>query len=120
MTLSFGQVLWLVLTIAGVVVLIVLAMLLLQLRKTAREAELALAKGNELMEGFKEIERKINAGVDDAAEVLCHAKAVASNVSKITFLVSTQVVRPALRLGPVVIPLVQFGLRMLRKRKKER
>ena len=44
MTLTLNQVLWIILTVAGVVVLTFLALFLNQLRKTAREAETTLVK----------------------------------------------------------------------------
>lgn len=120
MPISFNQALFLVLTIAGVVVLVFLALFLAQLRRTAREAERTMVKANEMLEEVKVLERKIEAGVDDALVVLGNARKVTSVVSEAVLLLSTRVVKPAMKFGPIVFPLLQLGVRGLlgRRRKK--
>jgi uncharacterized protein YoxC len=68
MLLTLNQVLLIILTVAAAVAVAFLVTFLNQLRRTAREAEQALAKARELMDGLKEIEAKINTSLDDVGQ----------------------------------------------------
>jgi uncharacterized protein YoxC len=119
MQLSLSQVLFLVLTIAAVVAVIFLVRFLIQVRRTAREGEKTLAKAQELMDGFKEIEAKINASLDDVGQVLQTSKKAAAGVSEIAAFVTTKVIRPSAKFWPFLLPLVRIGWLQLKKRKEK-
>ena len=70
MMLTLNQVLWIILTVAAVVVMAFLAMFLNQLRKTAREAETTLVKARGAIDELQVIESKINASLDNVGQVL--------------------------------------------------
>lgn len=120
MTLTLDQVLFIVLTVAAVVVATVLALFLLQLRRTAREGERTLVKAQEAMEGLRVIEAKLNASLDDVGEVLKTSKKAAAGLSEITLFLATKVVRPSARYWPFLIPLVRLGLQQMKRRKEKK
>ena len=68
MTLTLNQVLGIILTVAAVVAVTFLALFLNQVRRTAREGEKTLAKAQEMMDGLKEIEAKVNASLDNVGK----------------------------------------------------
>lgn len=123
MLLTLNQVLLIILTLAAVVAATVLVMFLLQLRRTAREAEMALAKAQELMEGMKEIEAKLNANLDSVGEVLAGSKKALGGLSQLAFLSPRNMFKSSSKLAkywPLIIPLVRFGWQLMRKRKEKR
>lgn len=120
MTLTLNQVLFIILTVAAVVVVTVLSLFLNQLRRTAREGEKTLVKAQEAMEGLKAIEAKLNASLDDVGEVLRTSKKAASGLSEIMFFLSAKVVRPSAKYWPILFPLVRFGLQQMKKRKEKK
>jgi hypothetical protein len=120
MALTLDQVLFIVLTVAAVVIATVLTLFLLQLRRTAREGERTLVKAQEAMEGLRVIEAKLNASLDDVGEVLKTSKKAAAGLSEITFFLATKVVRPSAKYWPFLIPLVRLGLQQMRRRKEKK
>lgn len=120
MALTLDQVLFIVLTVAAVVIATVLTLFLLQLRRTAREGERTLVKAQEAMEGLRVIEAKLDASLDDVGEVLKTSKKAAAGLSEITFFLATKVVRPSAKYWPFLIPLVRLGLQQMRRRKEKK
>jgi len=119
MQLTLSQVLFLILTIAAVVAVVFLVRFLIQLRRTAAEAQKTLAKAQELMDGFKEIEAKINSSLDDVGQVLQTSKKAAAGISEVMGFMATKVVRPSAKYWPILFPLVRFGWQHLKKRKEK-
>jgi multidrug transporter EmrE-like cation transporter len=120
MQLTLNQVLFIILTVAAVVAVVFLVRFLIQLRRTAREGEKALAKAQELMDGLREIEGKINASLEDVGQVLQTSKKVAAGVTEITGLLATRVIRSSAKYWPFILPLVSFGWQRLKKRKEKK
>lgn len=120
MALTLDQVLFIILTVAAVVIATVLALFLIQLRRTAREGERTLVKAQEAMEGLRVIEAKLNASLDDVGEVLKTSKKAAAGLSEITFFLATKVVRPSAKYWPFLIPLVRLGLQQMKRRKEKK
>jgi hypothetical protein len=120
MALTLNQVLGIVLTFAAVVAVTFLAMFLSQLRRTAREGEKALAKAQEMMDGMKEIEAKLNASLDNVGEVLTTSKKAVARLSEISFFLTSKIIRPSASYWPILFPLVRFGWRQMKKRKEKR
>ncbi len=120
MTLTLNQVLGIILTVAAVVAATFLALFLSQLRRTAREGEKTLAKAQEMMDGMKEIEAKINASLDNVGEVLATSKKAVAGLSEITLFLTSKVIRPTANYWPLLLPLVRFGWRQMKKRKEKR
>jgi hypothetical protein len=119
MTLTLNQVLGIVLTFAAVVAVTFLAMFLNQLRRTAREGEKTLAKAQEMLDGMKEIEAKINASLDNVGEVLATSKKAVAGLSEIALFFTSKVIRPTANYWPFILPLVRFGWRQMKKRKEK-
>jgi hypothetical protein len=119
MLLTLNQILAIILTIAAVVVATLLALFLIQLRRTAREGEKALAKAQELMEGMKVIEAKVDSGLDDLGHVLQTSKKAVSRLSEITYFLSPRGLRPSAKYWPFLFPLIRFGWQQLKKRKEK-
>ena len=120
MVLTLNQVLSIILTVAAVVVVVFLVLVLAQLRRTARQGEQTLAKAQELMDGLKEIEAKVNAGLDDVGRVLQTSKKAANGLTQAAGFISAQVARPVTRFWPLLLPLVTLALRKMKKRKEKR
>lgn len=120
MTLTLNQVLWIILTVAAVVAVIFLTLFLNQLRRTAREGEKTLAKAQEMMDGLKEIEAKVNASLDNVGEVLSTSKKAMTGLSEITFFITSKVIRPSAKYWPFLFPLVRLGLQQMKKRKEKK
>jgi len=120
MTLTLNQVLGIILTVAAVVAVTFLALFLNQLRRTAREGEKTLAKAQEMMDGLKEIEAKVNASLDNVGEVLATSKKAVTGLSEITFFLTSKVIRPSAKYWPFLFPLVRLGLQQMKKRKEKK
>jgi len=119
MTLTLNQVLGIILTVAAVVAVTFLAMFLNQIRRTAREGAKTLAKAQEMMDGMKEIEAKINASLDNVGEVLTTSKKAVAGLSEITLFLTSKVIRPSAYYWPFLLPLARFGWRQMKKRKEK-
>jgi uncharacterized protein YoxC len=120
MTLTLNQVLGIILTVAAVVAVTFLVMFLSQLRRTAREAERTLAKAQEMMDGMKVIEAKINASLDNVGQVLATSKKAVAGLSEVTYFLTSKVTRPSAKYWPFLFPLVSFVLKQMKKRKENR
>jgi hypothetical protein len=120
MTLTLNQVLGIILTVAAVVAVTFLTLFLNQLRRTAREGEKTLAKAQEMMDGLKEIEAKVNASLDNVGEVLATSKKAMTGLSEIMFFLTSKVIRPSARYWPFLFPLVRLGLQQMKKRKEKK
>ena len=120
MPLTLNQVLGIILTVAAVVAVTFLALFLNQVRRTAREGEKTLAKAQEMMDGLKEIEAKVNASLDNVGEVLATSKKAVTGLSEITFFLTSKVIRPSARYWPFLFPLVRLGLQQMKKRKEKK
>ena len=118
MTLTLNQALFLVLTIAAVVAVVFLVLLLIQLRKTAREGERALAEIRDLTVSLKEIERKLNARMDDVGDFVTSTKKLTAGLAQAGLFLTNKVASPASRFLPVLFPLLLMGLRRLKKKRR--
>ena len=121
MMLTLNQVLWIILTVAAVVVCTFLALFLNQLRKTAREAETTIVKARGAIDELQAIESKINASLDNVGQVLAVSKKAVSGLSEATSFLSTRVIRPSAKYWPLLaLPLLRVGLTMMKKRKEKK
>ena len=121
MTLTLNQVLWIILTVAAVVVMAFLAMFLNQLRKTAREAETTIVKARGAIDELQVIESKINASLDNVGQVLAVSKKAVSGLSEASSFLSAKVIRPSAKYWPLLaLPLLRVGLTMMKKRKEKK
>jgi hypothetical protein len=120
MFLSFNQTLFLILTVVGVVVLVFLARFLIQLRRTAREGEKALVEAQGLLADLRTLEKNLNARVDDVGQVLVSSKKAVAGAGEIAQFVARRMLRPVSTYWPVIYPLLRFGWKKYRKRKKEK
>lgn len=120
MLLTFNQTLFLILTVAAVVIAVFLVLFLIQLRRTAREAEKSFQELQVTLEKLKTIEDKLGQRLDETGKVIESAKKTVSGLSELSLFLTTRVVRPASRYWPVLFPLVRFGWQMIKKRKEKK
>ncbi len=120
MLLTFNQVLYLLLTVAAVIVAVVLTMLLLQLRRTAREAEKSFQELQVVLHRFEKIEEKLELRLDEAGEIVNSTRKAVSGLGELSLFLTTNVVRPASRFWPVLFPLLRFGWQLMKKRKEKK
>jgi len=119
--LTLNQVLWIILTVAAVVVLTFLTLFLNQLRKTAREAETTLVKARGAIDELQVIETKINASLDGIGQVVAVSKKAVSGLSEATSFLSSRIIRPSAKYWPLLaLPLLRVGLTMMKKRKEKK
>ena len=120
MILTLNQVLGIILTMAAVVAVTFLSLFLNQFRRTAREGQKTLAKAQEMMDGLKEIEAKVNASLDIVGEVLVTSKKAVTRLSEISFFLTSKVIRPSAKYWPFLFPLLRLGLQQMKKRKEKK
>ena len=120
MVLTLNQALSLILTVAAVVVAVFLVLFRIQVRRTAGEAARALAEIREAAENFKVIEQKVEARIDDAAEIAASAKTTLAGLSEASLFLTSKVVRPASKYWPFLFPLVRLVWRQVKHRKEKR
>jgi len=118
MELTLNETLFLILTIAAVVLAVFLVRFLIQVRRTARAAEKALGEFQDLLDELQVLERKLSARVDDVGEILQSSKQAVAGISEIALFAATKVVRPASNYWPILYPLLRFGWRQFKKRKE--
>ena len=120
MTLTFNQALFLILTVAAVVVAVYLVRLFVQLRRTAAEGEKALAEFAELARHLKELDLVVKEQVEELAKTIAASKKAAVNVAEASSLITSKFVRPSSRYLPLILPVAQFLWRQFGRKKKER
>jgi len=120
MLLTLNQVLAIILTAAAVVVATLLVLFLIQLRRTAREGERTLAKAQELMDGMKVLEAKIDDSLEDLGQVLQTSKKAVTRLSEAAFFLSTRIIRPSAKYWPLLFPLIRLGWQQMKRRKEKR
>jgi hypothetical protein len=120
MSLSLNQILFLILTVVGVVVLVFLVRFLIQLTRTAREGEKALVEAQGLLADLRTLEKKLNARVDDVGQILDSSKKTVAGAAEIAQFVAGRALRPVSAYWPIIYPLLRFGWKKYRKHKNEK
>ncbi len=120
MPLTLNQFLLLVITITVVIAVTFLVILFIQLRKTAREAEMTLIEVRALVDNLKETSLSLRAKIDDVGEIIEASKKTAISTSEIAWFLTTKILRPSSRYWPLLFPLIRLGWRQLKKRKEEK
>jgi hypothetical protein len=120
MAITLNQILFLILTIAVVVVAVYLVRLFAQLRRTAAEGEKALADFGELARQLQELDQVVKHQVEELGLTLAASKKAAVHIAEASALITTKFVRPSSKLLPLILPVAQFVWRQIGKRKKER
>jgi hypothetical protein len=118
MSLTLNQFLFLVITIAVVVAVTYLVMLMIQLKKTAREGERALFEINVLVKRLQDTSEKIDDRMDDAGEIVQATKKTALGLAEVSTFIVYRMIRPASRYWPFLFPLLRLGLRQFKKKKE--
>lgn len=73
----------------------------------------------ELAKNLNETNRKVNQELDDVGEFIDASKKTAVNLSEAAFFVTTKIVKPGSKYMPFLFPLIRFGWRLLKKKKKK-
>jgi hypothetical protein len=118
MSLTLNQFLFLVITIAVVVAVTYLVMLLIQLKKTAKEGERTLFELNALVKRLQDTSEKINVKMDDVDEIVTATKKTAMGLAEASTFMVTRIIRPSSRYWPFLFPLLRLGLRVIKKKKE--
>jgi hypothetical protein len=118
MSLTLNQFLFLVITIAMVVAVTYLVMLIIQLKKTAKEGERTLFEINALVKRLQDTSEKINGKMDDVDEIVKATKKTAIGFAEASTFIVTKIIRPSSRYLPFLFPLMRLGWRVLKKKKE--
>jgi len=117
MSLSLNEILLLVITIAVVVGVAFLIPVFIQIKRTMKEGEESLVHIKGLAQELKETSSKITPAVENAGEIVESAKKTAFNLTEITWLIATRIVRPSSRYWPFIFPFLRLGWRQIKKKK---
>ncbi|MBC7361854.1 MAG: DUF948 domain-containing protein [Candidatus Aminicenantes bacterium] len=120
MLLTFNQVLFLILTVTAAVLAAFLVLFLIQLRKTAKEAEKSFQELQIILHKLERIEDKLDRRLDDAGVIIESTKQTVSSLAELSLFLMTKVVRPASKYWPVLFPLLRFGWQLMKKRKEKK
>jgi len=120
MNLTLNQVLFLILTIAAVIVAVFLVRFLIQLRRTAGAGEKALVEMKRLAENLNELDLVVKAKVEDLGELVNASKDTAVNLSQASMFLTARVLKPAASYWPLVYPVMMFFWKRMRKRKEKK
>jgi uncharacterized protein YoxC len=120
MNLTLNQVLFLILTVAAVIIAVFLVRLLIQLRRTAGEAEKALVEMKRLAENLNELDLVVKAKVEDLGELVKASKDTAVNLSQASMFLTTRVLKPVANYWPLVYPVMMFFWKRMKKRKEKK
>jgi predicted PurR-regulated permease PerM len=120
MPLTLNQFLFLVITIAIIVIATYLVIFLAQLRKTVKEGQDTLAEAKKLMRSVSETSQKINSKIDDMTPMVEASKQIAVSISKIALFLATKVLKPSSKYWPLVFPILRSGWRQIKKKKKQK
>ena len=120
MSLTLNQFLFLVITIAVVVFVTFLVSLILQLRRTAKEGEDTLVEIRELVRNLRETDKILKEKMDDISLTIEATKKTALGLSEITWFLTSKILRPSSKYWPLLFPLLRFGWRQIKKKRKER
>ena len=118
MSLTLNQFLFLVITIAVVVAVTYLVMLMIQLKKTAKEGERTLFEINALVKRLQDTSEKINSKLNDVEEIVSATKKTAIGLAEASTFIVAKIIRPSSRYWPFFFPLMRLGLRVLKKKKE--
>jgi len=117
MPLTLNQFLFLVITIAVVILVTFLIIFLVQLRKTAREGEETLKEIRQMALRLQQTNRKINTKIDDVSDIIAASRKTAVSLSEVAWFLSTKIIRPSSKYWPFLFPLFRMGWRQFRKKK---
>jgi len=120
MPLTLNQFLFLVITIAIIVIATYLVIFLAQLRKTVKEGQDTLAEAKKLMRSISETSQKVNSKIDDMTPIVEASKQIAVNISKIALFLASKVIKPSSKYWPFVFPILRSGWRQIKKQKKQK
>lgn len=120
MPLTLNQFLFLVITIAIVVIATYLVIFLAQLRKTVKEGQDTLTEAKKLMRSVNETSQKVNSKIDDMTPIVEASKQIAVNISKIALFLASKVFKPSSKYWPLVFPILRAGWRQIKKQKKQK
>ena len=120
MPLTLNPFLIMVLVIVAVVAVVFLILLLLQLRRTAAEAEKALAEFRDAARGFQALELSAKERLDDVGHVVDVSKRAVNAISQATAFVGSRAIKPAAILWPILMPVFHFIWRHWKSRKEEK
>jgi|GEM_PF-938857 predicted PurR-regulated permease PerM len=118
MNLTLNQFLLLVLTIAIVAFLAYLIPAIRQLKETARRAEEVLKETKQLISNFQETERLIKSRIEEVDDLIKTSKKTLTNISEIAFFISKKLLKPSTRYVSAILPLINLGWKLYKKRKK--
>ena len=119
MPLTLNQFLFLVITLAVVIIAVYLVRLLAQLRRTAAEGQKTLAELSVLAKNLNELDLLVKEKVEDLGKTLEASKKAAVNLSEASFLITSKIVRPSSKYLPLVLPIARFVWRQLKNRKEK-
>lgn len=119
MPLTLNQVLFLVLTLAVVILVIFLVRLLAQIRRTAAEGEKTLAELGVLAKHLTELDLVVKEKVEDLGITLDASTRAAVNISQASSWITTKFAPPSFKFLPIALPIAHFVWRQWKKRKEK-
>jgi hypothetical protein len=119
MALTLNQLLFIILTFAGVVAVVFLVMFLAQYRRAVAEAEKTLAETRILVKNLNELDKVVKEKMEDMGQIMDASKKTLLNLSEASLFLTARVLRPASRYWPLIYPLFMLLLKGFRFRKRK-
>jgi hypothetical protein len=105
------------LTAAAVVAVVFLVRLFIQLRTTVAEAEKTLVEARVLIKNLSELDLEVKSRVEELGSLLGTSREAGDSLSGMTMLATSKLLPAPARFLPLVLPLVRFAFRKIKKRK---
>lgn len=119
MVLTLEQVLFVVLTVSAVAAVTFLCISLIQIKKTAREAERTFVEIRALAADLKRLEQNAGRQLDELGSTLRSARRAANVISGTAHHITSSAFGPAIRYWPLIFPLLRGSWRLWKKRKEK-
>lgn len=120
MHLTLNQLLLLILTFAAVILVTFLVSLLIQLRKTARKASVAIEEFGQLANRLSQTAARVEGKLEDVDSLIETAKKAADGLSEVTWFATTKLIRPSSKFWPYIFPIIKLGWKQMHRQNQKK
>jgi hypothetical protein len=119
MPLTLNQILFIILTTAAVVAVVFLVQMLIQLRKTAAEAEKTMIEVRALAKNLSELEIVVRERVGEVGDTIKVARKAALGLSEASLRLTSKMMPFPGKYLPLIFPVARFVMKSIKKNKEQ-
>ncbi len=119
MPLTLNQILFIILTTAAVVAVVFLVQMLIQLRKTAAEAEKTMIEVRALAKNLSELEIVVRDRVGEVGDTIKVARKAALGLSEASLRLTSKMMPFPGKYLPLIFPVARFVMKSIKKNKEQ-